>query len=255
MVRTMSLHLFRVWSLHSQGNPLGLVYLLNFSLPFQTNPSFNQSALFTNISKAAGGTGSAANNLGPNYVDGTMLGNDFEWFTYGGLLQETAAFTEPAADSVLAYEVYASGPPKQFEPGFYQDQLTGNITRYVAYGAGVSVPSENLGFYFSGLKSESGGPIYQGTGNESENADFVSPTLLQLDLAVEQQETWSSFTLPTSVPGRASAELVWVPVSEKGILVGIGGVINPAYAEINQTDNATAAAQSVRFTLTALGIY
>lgn len=184
-----------------------------------------------------------------------MFANDFEFFTYGGLLGDTAAFSQPGADSVLAYEVYASGPPKTFQPGFQQDSLTGDITRYVTYGAGVSVPSENLGFYFGGLKSESGGPIYQGTSNETENADFLSPTLIQLDMAVQQQETWSNTTLPSSVPGRASAELVWVPVSEKGILVGIGGVINPAYATINQTDNTTAKAESVRIPTAALSLH
>jgi hypothetical protein len=52
-----------------------------------------------------------------------------------------------------------------------------------------------------------------------------------------QQESpeWSNYSLPSSVPPRAKAEIVWVPLSEHGILVAIGGVINPAFATPNFT--------------------
>jgi hypothetical protein len=226
------------------GNPLGLVYVLNFSTPFNT--SQNISAILTTISKASGG--GAANNIGPQYIDGTMFANDYEWFTYGGLLADTAAYENPGAQSVAAYEQYSSGPPKQFSPGYILDQLPDGITRYVTYGAGVSIPSENLGFYFGGLRSSSRGEIVlnPGPANESVNADVNSLTLIELDMSVQQQEKWNNYTLPTTVPGRASAEIAWVPVSEQGILVAIGGVIDPAYANVNQTNNASTNAASVR---------
>jgi hypothetical protein len=176
-----------------------------------------------------------------------MFANDFEWFTYGGVLDLTDAFNPPAADSVAAYEVYASGPPKTFEQGYILDQLPDDISRYVTDGAGVSIPSENLGFYFGGLRSASWGPIYYLPANESLNPDQQSLTLIELNMTVQQQETWNNFTLPTEVPGRASAEIVWVPVSEHGILVALGGVIYPAYDNITQQNNASANAASVSF--------
>ncbi|RDW91032.1 hypothetical protein BP5796_02197 [Coleophoma crateriformis] len=224
-------------------NPLGLVYILNFSTPFVT--SQNISLAFSTLSKAS--NGGAANNIGPQYIDGAMFANDYEWWTYGGLLQLTDAYDAPASDSVAAYQVYSSPNAKQFQQGFVLKRLPSGISRYITDGASVSVPSENLGFYFSGLQAENFGPIYYlpGTQNGSENADIESETLIQLNMTSQQQEVWSNFTLPSSVPPRANAEIVWVPVSEQGILVAIGGVINPSYANINQTDNAANAAASV----------
>ena len=179
-----------------------------------------------------------------------MLANDYEWFTYGGVLDLTDAYKPPAGDAVAAYEVYASGPPKTFEAGYILDQLPDGVNRYVTDGGGVSIPSENLGYYFGGLRSASWGPIYYlpGAANESLNADQLSLTLIELDMTIQQQETWDNYTLPTEAPGRASAEIVWIPVSKQGILVALGGVIFPAYDNVNQTNNASANAASVSFT-------
>lgn len=102
------------------------------------------------------------------------------------------------------------------------------------------------------MRSESGGPINYLTANASVNADTISNTMIQLDFSVEKNETWSNLTLPTSVPGRASAELVWVPVSEKGILVAMGGVIEPAFANINLSDTAAQQTASVSYERTLL---
>jgi hypothetical protein len=195
-----------------EGNALGIVYLLDFGTPFNT--SQNMSTVFTTLPKPA--AGGDANNVAPNYIDGTMMANDFEWFTYGGQLYDTETFEPPGSRSVLAWEQFASGPPKDFESGYALDLLTGNITRYVTYGGGVSVPSENLGFYFAGMRAQSGGPIYFDPGpsaeNQSYNADVNSMTLIRLNMTVQQSETWTNFTLPNTVPGRASPEIAWVPV-------------------------------------------
>ena len=248
------LRLYRGAANSIPGNPLGLVYVLNFSTPFNT--SQNISAILTTISKASGG--GAANNIAPQYVDGTMFANDYEWFTYGGLLADTAAYSNPDSQSVAAYEQYPSGPPKQFSPGYILDDLPDGITRYVTYGAGVSIPSENLGFYFGGLRSASWGEIVltPGVQNQSLNADVNSLTLIELDMSVQQQEKWTNHTLlPDVAPGRASAEIAWVPVSEQGILVAIGGVIDPAYANVNQTNNASTNAASVRSPISTRDLY
>jgi len=176
------------------------------------------------------------------------MANDGEWFTYGGLLAITDAFSAQAADAVAGYEAYSFGPPKQFEPGYVVKQLPTGMTRYVTDGAAVSVPSENLGYYFGGLRSDSFGPIYQDPGirNASFNADTLSQTMIELDMTgLQGSEVWSNLTLPTEAPGRASAEIVWVPVSEKGVLVAIGGVVDPAYANVNGTNNQSTNAQSV----------
>jgi hypothetical protein len=62
----------------SDGNVEGYMYLLNFSDPFTTG-STNLSGLFTTKQKAGG----AANNIAPNYIDGTMFANNDELYLYG----------------------------------------------------------------------------------------------------------------------------------------------------------------------------
>ena len=198
-----------------------------------------------------GSDGGPANNIGPNYVDGTMFANDYEWWTYGGVLDLTASYTPPAASSVALYELYTTAPGTFFKPGFVLGNLPANITRYVTYGAGVSVPSENLGFYFGGLRSETAGEIFWPAANESTNADQISPTLIELNMTLipQGQARWNNYTLPSSVASRASGELVWVPVGENGILIAVGGVTNLVYSSLSNSINDTVAAQTVHSSL------
>jgi hypothetical protein len=177
-----------------------------------------------------------------------MFANDNEWITYGGLTKFTDAYKPQDGDAIAAYQAFQYGPVRsQFQPGYALQSLSNGLTRYVTNGAGVSIPSENLGFYFSGMQSASKGPIYYQPGprNDSVRASYESNTLISVNMQTQGQETWSNDTLPTTVPGRANAELVWVPVSNRGILVAIGGVINPSFATISQKNNASAADDSV----------
>lgn len=216
----------------SEGNLLGLVYLLNFSIPFNT--SSNMSDIFTRISKAP--NSGAANNFGLQYYDGAMFANDDEYFTYGGLLLYTDAFSLPDSQSIEGYEAFWYGAAgKQFTPGFIDGTLPPGVTRYVTAGGGVSVPSENAGFYFSGLRSASSGAVFYPSGNKSLNADVVSNTLISVNMTVQRSETWANQTLPTNVPGRANPELVWIPVSRQGVLIAIGGSVDPEFAYVNQS--------------------
>jgi hypothetical protein len=192
------------------------------------------------MSKAAGGKGSS-NNIAPNYHDGAMLANDDEFFLYGGTLTPTDAYTEPHSDDVLGYQAYQYGDVKgAFNPGFVAERLPSGMTRYLAYGGAANAPAEQKAWYFSGLKSPLGGSIYDVSLNISVNAVNVSNTLLVLDMAKQQSETWQNITLPSNIQGRANPEVVWVPVGPHGILVVIGGVVYPQWAyAIQQSPNAT----------------
>ena len=206
-------------------NPLGRMYTLNFSTPFNTTQNFTG---VLDILQKPGGT-----NLSPNYIDGALLGNNEEFFLFGGMLQRTDAYSDPPGDMVLAYRRYQYGPVRDsFEPEFVNHHLGSNTTRYVAYGGAASAPSENLAWYFSGLQSASGGPIYTPTGaNETTAAVNVSRGFITLDMEAQQRETFSNQTLPSRIPGRANPELVWVPVGPRGILVALGGVVFPDFAD------------------------
>ncbi len=223
-------------------NPLGLVFTINFSIPFKT--SQNSTTIFGTISK--GTSTGAVYNLAPNYYAGSMFANDYEFMLYGGLPEISNIEDPQASNAVAAFDLYSVPVPgKKFIEGFNSETLTSGITRYISNAASVSVPSENLGFSFAGARSASGGPIYYLTSNESVNADTLSSTLIEVDMADQFLETWVNHTLPSSVPGRVDPEIVWIPVSEQGVLVAIGGVINPPYLNVNQSLTAQEIALSV----------
>ncbi|EXJ76080.1 uncharacterized protein A1O5_00588 [Cladophialophora psammophila CBS 110553] len=233
----------------SDGNVEGDMFVLNFSTPFDTTKT-NMSGLFDRMSKAGG----AGNNIAPNYVDGTMFTNDGELYLYGGLPRLTDSASPQSAETVLGYEAYQYGPDRtSWSPGFYQGTLSDGVTRYITNGAGVSVPSENLGLYFSGMRSPTWGPIYY----ENSSANVTANTLIQVDMSVMRSEKWTNATLPDNIQPRANAELVWIPVSEKGVLVAIGGVSAPEEiwaSGLNGSQSSESEAQSPGF-MTTLPIY
>ncbi|KAF2963049.1 hypothetical protein GQX73_g10521 [Xylaria multiplex] len=216
------------------GNPLGIIYTLNFSVPWDSRT--NVSRIFNEVSKAP--NGGAANNLAPNYYDGAMLANDSQFFLYGGLVRNTRAYSPPDGDEVLSYQAYDSGIVKPgFRPGFLNDKLPNDVTRYVTYGGAASAPSENKAWYFGGSRSQSGGPIYQPSFDNSVNPLNHSKRLITLDIGSGQSPEWTNTSLPDSIPSRANPSVVWVPVGEQGILVVLGGVTYPQYATVNQTSS------------------
>jgi hypothetical protein len=216
-------------------NPLGLIYYLNFSTPFNTTS--NISEVMQTISKGA--NGDATNNLAPNFYDGAMLANDDEFFLYGGLMKKTDTFTPPHSDDILGYQLYQYGIHRDsWFKGFLQKTLPAGMTRYLAFGGAANAPSENKAYYFGGMHSPTWGDIYYPTVNATLNPTNVSNTLITLDMTTQTSEVWSNVTLTDGVEGRASPELIWVPVGAQGILVALGGVTYPNF------DNALMASQN-----------
>ncbi|KAJ5144048.1 Galactose oxidase/kelch beta-propeller [Penicillium bovifimosum] len=196
----------------------GTIYYLNLTTPFDTSSDF--MTILKNMSVAGG----AASNIAPTYVDGTMFANDNEFYLYGGMLPNTDSTEPPPANQVLSYAAYQYGAFKSsWTPGWNQEYLSKNVTRYITNGAAASVPSENLGFYFSGMRAPDWGDF---TVNQLQS-NVTAHTLITLDMSTIQDGKWTNDTLPSYIPGRANAELVWVPVSDSGVLVAIGGVIDP----------------------------
>ncbi|KIW62044.1 hypothetical protein PV05_02097 [Exophiala xenobiotica] len=233
----------------SDGNVAGDMFRLNFSQSFDTTKT-NISGLFERMPKAGG----AGNNIAPNYVDGTMFSNNDELYLYGGLPPLTDSSSPQSAETVLGYEAYQYGPNRaSWSPGFYQGSLPDGVTRYITNGAGVSAPSENLGFYFSGMRAPDWGPIYY----EDSSANQTANTLIQVDMSVMRSEKWTNTTLPDDIAPRANAELVWIPVSDQGVLVAIGGVTAPEEiwpAGLNSSQTSTSQAQSPGF-MESLPVY
>ncbi|KAL2158621.1 hypothetical protein VTH06DRAFT_4103 [Thermothelomyces fergusii] len=236
----------------SDNNLAGVIYTLNFSTPFNTTQ--NISAILGTIETGGGGSNSRA----PNYLDGALLGNDAEFCLYGGMTARSLAFPDPPGDTVLCYQAYQYGAERAvFKPGFIERALGEDVTRYVAYGGGASAPSENLAWYFSGLRSPTWGIIYSpSSDNESTSASTVSNRLITMDMANPVRVTFTNDTLPGNIPGRANPELVWVPVGSRGILVALGGVVYPDWVnDIMMSANETASKEQSPEFMSTIDIY
>ncbi|KAJ6016977.1 hypothetical protein N7451_000356 [Penicillium sp. IBT 35674x] len=203
----------------SNGSFDGSVYTFNLSSSFNTSSNFSDVLSLKSIA----GTGS---NIDPTFIDGVMFANDGEFCLYGGAALPTTNNEDASEDTVLGYEAFQyDGTIKQnWGPRFWTDDLPDNVTTYITNGAGESAPSENLGFYFSGMHVPGWGAISYPPYEANTTAD----TLITVNMTVMESETWVNDTLPSYIQGRANAELVWVPVSESGVLVAIGGVVEPA---------------------------
>lgn len=221
------------------GNREALIYTFDLGSSFNSKTT-NITGLFSDLSKSGG---FAANNIAPNYVDGAILSNDNEYILYGyairfsdavsehymsdcsssGLIRASSDSDPPNEDEILRFENYLYGREREgWEPGFQRSRLSDGVNRYVAGGASVSAPSENLGFYFSGVRGADWGPIIE----NDYSANTTSDRLITVDMSTMREEVWSNDTLSDKAPGRVNGELVWIPVSEAGVLVAIGGVIN-----------------------------
>lgn len=234
------------------GNFQGKILTYNLSNPFDNDSNITGILLKDSLSKAIGGEGNS-NGVAPNFVDGGMLANDAGFFLFGGaLFSLPELYDPPPGDSAFSYQAYQYGPEKgAWQKGFNDKSFDeDDLTRYVSYGAAVNVPSENKAFYFSGMRTRSGGDIHANPElNNTYRPTVISDYMVELDMEVQNSETWSNRTLKGGVEGRANAEVVWVPVGEQGILVALGGVVNPDFvtnAGLDEDDEE----ESVRIPMT-----
>lgn len=224
----------------ADGKPPGLVYSLNFTSPFDV--SLNISRMFSTTSEMAVAGANVSLTL-----SGSLLSNYDDFVAFGGVTFFSTVSQFPVgsngASTTTSYEIYGDGI-SQFTPGFVLEVLPSAITAYISDGGSVSVPSENLAFIFSGLRAASFDEIFY-LKNESTNPDVPSSTLIQLNTTSDKHHIWSNHSLSPSVIPRASAQMVYIPVAENGILIAVGGVINLAFANLNQSYDIQVAQDSV----------
>jgi Kelch motif len=127
------------------------------------------------------------------------------------------------------------------------------ISNYIAVGAGVNVPSESLGFYFSGLEAPNGVQIViDATPGELPN--MLVSSMIRFDMSDPQNPTGLNLPLPGYVAPRASAELVWIPVSSQGILIIIGGLTELIAFDLSISFTSSDHSSSFDF-MTSLPVY
>lgn len=143
---------------------------------------------------------------------------------FRGLARPTTAEAVPGPRGGLAFHLRnRDSNPTSFYPEFTNYSLPDGITRYLSHGASVSVPSEHTGYFFSGQRGKNWGPI----ASADVSANVSSRSLITVNLTDSDRLDWSNNTTPSMVEPRANAELVWIPVSDHGLLVALGGTANP----------------------------
>jgi hypothetical protein len=107
-----------------------------------------------------------------------------------------------------------------------------NIDRYITHGAGVNIPSEYLGYYYSGLQRPSGDYIQE---NINTSPMAAVGGLVKVDMSFMGSAKWSNLSSAAAagVPERGGAAMSWVPYGEQGLLVLTGGVPNPLNIDLD----------------------
>ena len=98
-----------------------------------------------------------------------------------------------------------------------------------------------MGYYFSGMRAADWGPIL----NVAQSANTLANTLISVNMSVMREETWTNNSLPSFVPARANAEIAWIPAGERGVLVALGGVVDPVSLTAAQELNSSQTNDSV----------
>ena len=106
----------------------------------------------------------------------------------------------------------------------------------------MNVPSESLGFYFSGLVASNWGQLVYNA-DSGELPTILASWMIQINMSNPLKPEGVNLTLHENVPPRAGAELVWIPVSSKGVLIAIGGLttLNAPDLSINLTSSRNSA--------------
>ncbi|ETN41026.1 uncharacterized protein HMPREF1541_02960 [Cyphellophora europaea CBS 101466] len=202
----------------TQTYPSGVLYALNFSNTFEGLEPVDLRELLTELPLTAGGPYDA-----PDFSEGAMFTSDYELYTYGGLPR-----SDSSSSTILNYRLFPSEGQTIFSPGPRTGvDLDNDVSNYVTSGGWASAPSENKGWYFSGMRAASWGPLAQMASTDDVRAvTDLSNVLITADFTSPGSASWQNTTLPSDVRPRVNPELVWIPVAQQGVLLAIGGVLH-----------------------------
>ncbi|ETN46419.1 uncharacterized protein HMPREF1541_00603 [Cyphellophora europaea CBS 101466] len=169
--------------------------------------------------------GLEGNTIGTEWLDGYMFHDDDEFYAYGGAYINRELLSSRTVACVV-YDEQEGEEVDPVQPNPLYAPEGGSFIRSIAYGAGASVPSENLSFYFGGMQMQDGSQI--GYFRRPSDRMVVSRTLITVDTAEQKNADWQ-YIDPTSdtILTRAHARMVWIPVGEQGLLIVVGGVLAP----------------------------
>ncbi|RPA94702.1 hypothetical protein L873DRAFT_1404769 [Choiromyces venosus 120613-1] len=166
-------------------------------------------------------------NMGTNFKNGFMLANNYQFIIYGGYMEYLDKDPSVGPTWSLARDIVQNGETPLQNPPKYRTLTLEKVTRYIAAGGSVNVPSENKAYVFSGATGKDWGEFYTTAGApENATATYNSTNLISVDMSTMGSEKWDNRTIPSGIPARKNAEVVWLPVGSQGTLVVIGGALN-----------------------------
>jgi len=121
-----------------------LLYQIDLKQPF------TQDFIRANVSKVIQETYRSEEN--PQVRYGHMLANDYEFILYGGVMDDSDSIVYPDENWALAKDIYPNNGISLPESGRWRKVQLDGVIRYIADGAYVNVPSENLSFVFGGSR-------------------------------------------------------------------------------------------------------
>ena len=186
---------------HNAFNPSISNNLLDTALVFSdlnASTSLGQPFQYANLSKPAEVPSTSGGILWPDEANKCF-------YHFGG------AFTNgtPIEPGMYTYDVLLNQWNKTESKA-----AGGSSTQRVAYGAGTHIEDLGLGFYFGGYVSS------------QTSLDWTGPAIATSDLVRFEYNTGilSNTSGPGDNVGRAEGQMVYLPVSDNGLLVYFGGV-------------------------------
>lgn len=109
---------------------------------------------------------------------------------------------------------------------FHHRILTNNNATVfkITAGAGANAPSESLGFYLGGYKTASNRAVTIVDGPDELEQ---SSSLIIVNTTSQSDSFWTIPALPNGIRSRTRAMVNWIPVGSQGMLVVVGGALNP----------------------------
>ena len=179
----------RQGSPYATAAPGGKLQKFNYSTPFQSDQTHPVNLL--NLTQLLDLTGGGSYDA-PTYYDGAMFTSSYELYTYGyGALpcqgkdwtdDVLVVFHSPTKSraqlfSTTTYFPLMARPCSKRAPTQIMPYLT-MFPNHITHGAGASVPTENLAFYFSGKHAADYAPL-----NASNSATEAVDTMLKVDMS------------------------------------------------------------------------
>lgn len=203
--------------------PANLSYIdLNKPFDFSKQTGAEKLKFFTPVNSAQGRQA---------LLFGALLGDDWSWLQYGGMRNGAATDGSSRSETESERFDFRKDPnnPTQAWLGDYRfsSPLTlpkGSVTNYVYAGAVARSPGDRKSWWFSGSRAVNWTEVVYGRTTPDVSAGALSNYLITADFSNQQIPTFTNTSIDPSIPARAGASMVFLPVGDQGILVVLGGV-------------------------------